>query len=73
MSEIEFNRIIDKAAFVVDGYAFSMEDGQVHVLALRAPGHALVLSQEGEMLETNMDDIELAIVMDKWQRNKKYL
>ena len=73
MSDIEFNAIIDKAAFVVDGYAFSMEDGQVHVLALQAPGHALVLSREGEVLETNMDDIELEIVMDRWQRNKKYL
>ena len=73
MSEKELDSIIEKASFIVDGYAFSREEDAVHVLALQAPGHALVLSLDDEVLETNMDDIELSIVLDKWKKNKKYL
>lgn len=73
MSEKELDSIIDKASFIVDGYAFSRDEDTVRVLALQAPGHALVLSYDDEVLETNMDDIELAIVLDQWKKNKKYL
>jgi len=32
-----------------------------------------VLDKNGDMVETNMDDIEIEIVSDIYRRNKKYL
>ena len=34
---------------------------------------ACVLSADGKVLETTMDDIELAIVQDYYSRNRKHL
>ena len=45
----------------------------IRILNLSAPSRALVLSNAGEVLETNMDDIELEIVTDIYKRNKQYL
>lgn len=48
---------------IVCGYAFTRtEDSNVRVLDLREPHHALLLSEQGEVLETSMDDVELSIV-----------
>ncbi len=40
-------------------------------LSLHAPFHALIVSKDGEVIETNMDDIEISIVLNYWNRNKK--
>ena len=40
---------------------------------MNAPFHALVMTQDGEITETNMDDIEISIVVKLWIRNKKLL
>ena len=65
--------IADKADMIVSGYAFTKEKDFVQVLNLSAPNRALVLNAMGEVLETNMDDIEIEIVMDIYRRNKQYL
>ncbi len=59
------------ADFIVNGYAFTKtEDGNYRALSLNNEGRtAALLSQAGEMLETNMDDIELGIVSDYLKRN----
>ena len=33
----------------------------------------LVLSEDGEAVETTMDDIEIEIVKDYYKKNKKYM
>lgn len=54
----------EEAEFIVNGYAFSkMPDGNYRVLNLNGR-NAAVLSSDGTMLETDMDDIELGIVSD---------
>lgn len=59
---------------IVCGYAFSeAENHFIRVVNLHAPFHALVMNQDGEPIETNMDDIEISIVMKYWNRNKKLL
>lgn len=71
-SKIDINEIVGSAAMIVAGYAFlRMEDGNVRVISIHPPYHAVVIRPNGEMLETSMDDIELSIVSDYWQRNKK--
>ena len=61
------------ADMIVDGYAFSKSNDFVRVLNLNNPASACVLSADGKILETTMDDIELDIVQDYYSRNRKHL
>lgn len=72
MSE-ELIKIADNANLIVNGFAFTLKDGRISVLNLNRPDQATVLSREGEVLETSMDDIELSIVQNYLQKNRKYL
>ena len=73
MSETELAAVVDGADMIVNGYAFTLADGNIRILKLRAPFNAAVFSRDGEMLETSMDDIELAIVADYLSRNRDCL
>lgn len=74
MSLDEINKVRSEANMIVSGYAFTkMEDSNIRVLQLRAPFHALVMSQDGNILETTMDDVELNIILDCWSKNHKYM
>jgi len=63
----------DAADMIVNGYAFSLWNGGYRVLNLNRLDCAAVLSREGEVLETSMDDIELAIVLDYFRANQRFL
>lgn len=66
--------IADEADMVVCGYAFThTADDLVRVLNLDCPSHAAVLDQSGRVLETNMDDIELAVVGDYFAANRQFI
>lgn len=70
----EAHSIRDNANMIVCGYAFTKKDDtNVQVVQLDSPHHALVLSSDGEVLETSMDDVELEIVMGYWRKNHKYM
>lgn len=71
MSNEQLESVAIGADFIVNGYAFTKtDDGNYRVLNLNNEGRtAALLSQTGEMLETNMDDIELGIVSDYLKRN----
>lgn len=73
MNNTDLQKVIDRAAFIVDGYAFSKKDNSVEIVALNAPNHVLIMSLDGDIIESSMDDIEIAIVQGYWQRNQKYL
>ena len=65
--------VADAADVIVNGYAFTKIGKNVKVLNLNKPEKAAYLNQAGEVLETSMDDIELDIVVDYYQRNRKYM
>ena len=65
--------IADKADVIVNGYAFTREKDGIHVLNLNVPDKAVVFSEDGEVLETTMDDIELAIASNYLRSNLKYM
>lgn len=68
------NDIAHSADMIVAGYAFTrMDGGNIRIVSIHPPYHAAVIRVDGEMLETNMDDIEFSIVMDYWHRNKKHM
>ena len=59
LSDKEINKIIESFSMIVCGYAFMwMEDGNIRITGLNKPNHALVICPNGEVLETNMDDVE---------------
>lgn len=73
-SSINLNVIMQSADMIVSGYAFHRkDDGNIRIVNTHPPHHAAVIRANGEMLETNMDDIEFSIVMDYWHRNKKHM
>ena len=65
--------IADAADMIVNGYAFSVWNEGYRVLNLNRLDRAAVLSKDGEVLETSMDDIELAIVRDYFHSNRRFL
>lgn len=74
MSHDDVNTIRSQADMIVCGYAFTRkDDANIQIVQLSSPYHALVISAEGEVLETTMDDVELDIVMEYWHKNRKYM
>lgn len=73
MSETELKKIADDAAMIVKGYAFSYKDGNVSVLNLNNPDRAVLISQEGKVLESNTDEIEEALILKIWNEDKEFM
>ena len=74
MNPDDITRVCEAADMIVCGYAFTKnEDGNIRVLNLREPHHALVMSSNGEVLETSMDDVELSIVKGYWAKNQNLM
>lgn len=65
--------IADAADVIVNGYAYTKDGENVRVLNLNNSEKAVYLSRAGEVLETSMDDIELEIVLEYYQKNSKYM
>ena len=66
-------QIAKDADLIVNGYAFTLQQGLVRVLNLDAPDSAVVMTKDGDVLETTMDDIEVQIVRDYLRRDLKYM
>lgn len=74
MNNDELLKVGSTADMIVCGYAFTKaDDSNVRVLDLKEPHHALLMSSQGEVLETTMDDVELSIVEGYWKKNQKYM
>ena len=69
----KIKEIADKADMIVNGYAFTRENNQIRILNLNNLEKALVISEDGKVLETTMDDIELRIVLDYWNSDCEFM
>lgn len=70
---LDIKNIADNADVIVNGYAFTRKDDGIHVLNLNSPGRAVVFNEQGNVLETSMDDIEISIASGYLQQNLKYM
>ncbi|MDE7223667.1 MAG: hypothetical protein K2O34_07815 [Acetatifactor sp.] len=70
--QLDIKKIADDADMIINGYAFTNENGWIRVLNLNLPNHATVI-YDGKIVETNMDDIENEIVMEYYTNNKKFM
>ena len=69
----KIKEIADKADMIVNGYAFTRENDQIRILNLNNLDKALVISEDGKVLETTMDDIEIRIVLDYWNSDREFV
>ena len=69
----KIKEIADKADMIVNGYAFTRENNQIRILKLNNLEKALVISEDGKVLETTMDDIEIRIVLDYWNSDCEFM
>ena len=69
----KIKEIADKADMIVNGYAFTRENNQIIILNLNNLEKALVISEDGKVLETTMDDIEIRIVLDYWNSDCEFM
>ena len=58
---------------IVYGYAFTRVNDQIRILNLNNLDKALVISEDGKVLETTMDDIEIRIVLDYWNSDREFM
>lgn len=71
---MEIKEIADKANMIINGYAFTFsENNQIKILNLNSLEKALIISNDGNIIETSMDDIEISIVLDYWNENKEFM
>ena len=73
MSDAKIREIADKADMIIRGYAFTREDALIRILNLNDRESSMVITLDGTMVETNMDEIEQALVLDIWQKDSKYM
>lgn len=69
----KIKEIADKADMIVNGYAFTRENNQIRILNINNLEKALVISEDGKVLETTMDDIEIRIVLDYWNSDCEFM
>ncbi|MBO4395044.1 MAG: hypothetical protein J5819_01700 [Eubacterium sp.] len=65
----DIETIADEANVIVDGYAFKKDDSICRIIDLNNPSSAVVFL-DNEVIETTMDDIELSIITDLFNKNK---
>lgn len=58
---------------IIRGYAFTREDALIRILNLNDRDSSMVITSDGIMVETNMDEIEQALALDIWQKDSKYM
>ena len=74
MTDEMLEKIAREADLIVAGYAFTKtENGFVRVLNLENPDEACVLSSEGEMIETTMDDSRQALAEAYYVNNIEFM
>ena len=73
MSDAKIREIADKADMIIRGYAFTRENALIRILNLNDRESSMVITSDGIMVETNMDEIEQALVLDIWQKDSKYM
>ena len=73
MTENEIRNIADEADMIIRGYAFTKKGNFIRIFNTNDGISAMVISPDGSMLETNMDEIEQALVLNIWSRDSKYM
>lgn len=69
----DINQIVQEADIIVNGYAFKKNDNEIKVFDLNNGVGAAVFDLQVQLIETNMNDIELAIAQKYLENNLSLL
>lgn len=69
----DLQQISDDADMIVCGFAYKKTDEGIRVFDLNNGVGAAVISTDGSLIETNMDDIEFSIAQKNYLTNAKYM
>jgi hypothetical protein len=69
----DLKKIADEAEVIISGYALTKCAEGLQVFNLNNAMGAAVFQKDGTLIETNMDDIELAIARDYMMSGLKYM
>lgn len=73
MPKEELARICDDADMIIKGYAFKRKDSNIEVFNVNDGFSMMVMATDGTLIETNMNEIEQALVKKIWTSNAKYM
>ena len=69
----DLKQISDDADMIVCGFAYKKTDEGIRVFDLNNGKGAAVISSDGTLIETNMDDIEFSIAQKYYISNAEYM
>ena len=72
MAEDVAQKIADDAEVIVDGYAMLKHELGFQVVNLDN-GDAALISPEGEILESSMDEVEEVIALKRFTENRQFM
>lgn len=70
---LDIKKIADEADVIISGYAMKKCNDGVRIFNINNAKSAAVFQMDGTLIETNMDDIELAIVRDYLASGMKHM
>ena len=70
---IDLKKISDEADMIVCGFAYKKTDKGIKIFDLNNGEGAAVVSDDGTLIETNMDDIEFSIAQKYLAQNAKFM
>ena len=70
--QLSVKDVADNANMIINGYAYTKDGDYIRVLNLNCLNNAAVIYKD-EIVETNMDDIEIQIVLDYYNKNKEFI
>ena len=70
---VDVAKIADAADVILNGYAFTRSDLGIRVLNLHATDRAAVLREDGTLIETSMDPLEVRLVTNYMLDVLKYM
>ena len=72
MPKAQVAKIADSADLIVGGYAMKKHELGISIVNLNS-GNALIVSKDNDVLETSMEDIEVAVALDYLKVNRSFM
>jgi hypothetical protein len=69
---LKIKEIADKADLIVNGYAYTRDKDYIRIINLNNLNHTAAIYND-KIVETNMDEIEVQIVLDYYIQDKEFL
>lgn len=72
MPKAQVAKIADSADLIVGGYAMMKHELGIRIVNLNS-GNALIVSRDDDVLETSMEDLEVAVALDYLRVNRSFM